>query len=449
MKPSILLSILSVLGCSDHDYDLAYLPSTGNNETIDMAPTSIAGVDIGHIAEVVNERPGGAASLGEGTSGGGLFEDALNTGRLIEVQTTTELVEAVAGETPRILLVHPGEYDLGEEQAYEVETCRLPCSSGDTRETETQPAGKCGDGAAVEILQSRTRRLRIGSNKTVLGLGTGATLFNVELELSGSQNIILRNLEITEVNPGIVGAGEAILMWPSHHVWIDHCSFSNSSHTFINIHSSWDQESPTYALTDIASQITLSYNSFFGFSEDSCNGRQHWVVGTQRDPALTVDHNVMIGGDQANPYLFGPETWGHVYNNFVEDVTAYGVGVSCGAIGLIEANVFERNEFALNISHEGDSSWPFCSAELYGTAWFPTEDADESVNNLVDADSGMNANGQPLDGGTIDLPTADGATRSVRVPLPSGFDSYQYELEAVSETWAQELVEKGGVGKLF
>lgn len=440
---------LGLAGCSDREVDLAYLaPNTGSTGGAEVPP-NIAGIDTMEIARVVDERPVGAASLGEGTSGGGTWEDAVDDSGWIAVKDAATLIEAVGGDTPRVVLIHPGDYDLGEAQPYAVEVCELSCPEGSSRASELQSAGKCEDSADVTTTESRKRQLRVGSNKTILGLGEGATLRNVTLDLSGSSNVILRNLEITDVNPGLVGIGDAITMSPSRYVWVDHSSFSNSSHTFINIHSSWDQESPTFALIEVASHITLSYNEFVGTSVDNCDGQQHWGVGTQRDPALTVHHNVVRGGYRGYPYLFGAETWGHVYNNFISGVTTYGVGVVCGAQGLIEANVFESNELALHVGDDGTPTWPFCAEGLFGAAWFPTGDASDDASNLLDDASGIEASDQPIDGTALDIPERTGEQRRVNVPVTAGVESYTYTLDAVSSEWAQELAREAGVGRIF
>jgi len=439
------------LGCDDRQRDLAYLPAaiSGTDAGPVEVPESIAGIETTTIARVANERPLGAASLGPGTNGGGTFEDAVRTGSWVEVRSPEEFDAAVTGDAPRIVLIHPGVYDLGEPESYTVSACRSQCPSGTSPTSELVPAGKCTSDTDVETAATRARRLRVGSNKTLLGLGQGATLDNVELNLSGSTNVIVRNLAIRNVNPGLVGFSNAITLWPSRHVWLDHNSFTTSSHTFINIHSDWDQESATYAVVEFASHITISFNSFDGTNSDNCGGQQNWGVGTQRDPALTIHNNLMQNAKKGFPYLFGSETWGHVYNNVLRGNQDHSVGVACGAQGIIEANVFEQSPVALHVGDEGLPSWPFCAAGLFGKAWFPYGDASDPAANLLDSGSGIDPNDQNIDGSGLVLPEVVGDARSVVPPGEPSGEGYTYSLEAVSSDWASALSQRVGVGRLF
>lgn len=57
-------------------------------------------------------------------------------------------------------------------------------------------------------------------NKTIIGLGTNATLLgNLNIsDSTGATNVIVRNLRIT------APANDGLTIWNAHHVWIDHCT---------------------------------------------------------------------------------------------------------------------------------------------------------------------------------------------------------------------------------
>jgi autotransporter-associated beta strand protein len=61
-------------------------------------------------------------------------------------------------------------------------------------------------------------RIFTTANKTIIGLGTDATLFG-NLNVSDTTNVILRNLRVT--GP----ANDGFTIWNAQHVWIDHCTF--------------------------------------------------------------------------------------------------------------------------------------------------------------------------------------------------------------------------------
>jgi pectate lyase len=65
--------------------------------------------------------------------------------------------------------------------------------------------------------------INVQSDKTILGLGTNATLIG-DLSLdNGAHNVIFRNLFFT--NPSGAGDGDGLTIQHSHHVWVDHCTF--------------------------------------------------------------------------------------------------------------------------------------------------------------------------------------------------------------------------------
>src|SRR5262245_39356951 len=67
-------------------------------------------------------------------------------------------------------------------------------------------------------------RIFTTSNKSIIGLGTNATLLG-NLNISGVSNVIVQNLRIS--NPGGDGLTirESGALPGSHHVWVDHCTF--------------------------------------------------------------------------------------------------------------------------------------------------------------------------------------------------------------------------------
>lgn len=60
------------------------------------------------------------------------------------------------------------------------------------------------------------------ANKTILGLGTNATLYG-RLNISGVSNVIVQNLRIT------APIDDGISIWDSHHVWVDHCTLYDTA----------------------------------------------------------------------------------------------------------------------------------------------------------------------------------------------------------------------------
>ncbi|MCK1594134.1 hypothetical protein IVA87_07300 [Bradyrhizobium sp. 147] len=71
------------------------------------------------------------------------------------------------------------------------------------------------------------RPLEIGSNKTVIGVGLSATIKGKGLRLNGVSNVVIRNLTISDINQGVIFAGDAIAIARADLVRIDHNRFHN------------------------------------------------------------------------------------------------------------------------------------------------------------------------------------------------------------------------------
>ncbi len=64
--------------------------------------------------------------------------------------------------------------------------------------------------------------VRVRDNKTIIGLGTNATLIG-DLKVFGNNNVIIRNLTFT--NPGGAGDSDGLTLQECLNVWVDHCTF--------------------------------------------------------------------------------------------------------------------------------------------------------------------------------------------------------------------------------
>jgi pectate lyase len=64
----------------------------------------------------------------------------------------------------------------------------------------------------------------VGANKTIIGLGTNATLVG-DLHILSVSNVVVRNLFFT--NPSSLGEGDGITLRNANHVCIDHCTFTD------------------------------------------------------------------------------------------------------------------------------------------------------------------------------------------------------------------------------
>ncbi len=447
---SAIAVLLPIGGCSVQESQLLTLAAGAAGGSGGSGPASGApNLDAATI-RVIDERPLGGASLIEGTTGGGTYADALARGAVYLVDDVVELRQRIGGDSPAVVLIAEGSYTFSAATPRAVRVCNRPCNIGDPRATQTITESYCTGGETVFETNLVFETLRIGSNKTVIGLGLGATLKNAELELSGSSNIILRNLSIQDVAPDIVGKGDGINMWPADHIWIDHCTFRNIGHAYIPIHSSWDEEN-NQALSVEAGYITLTHNLFDGYVAGACTQRSGYVVGTSRNPALTFAYNWFKGTDARNGYLFGPGSWAHLFNNYWSDIGHSGLSVACGAAGLAQGNVFENVTSALYNQDDGVSSWKFCHEDLFGKLYAPLAGGGDE-QNLIDARSSLNLHDQPTDGPGLILPLRQSGHR-FQLLVPGGIgrvsQSYEVTLEADPSAVPNLVRAAAGSGRLF
>jgi pectate lyase len=183
--------------------------------------------------------------------------------------------------------------------------------------------------------------VRPKSNKSIIGLGTNATLLGV-LTLGSSSsfgqvsNIIIRNLFIN--NPTGVGSGGGdglTLQYGPTHIWVDHCTF-------------WDNPDGQLDTSHAADYITYSWNKFY-YTFDSGHNFVNLVGHSDSNEAedagtlrITWHHNwySTLCIERMPRVRFGQN---HVYNNYYGcSGNNYCIGLGCGSQVLAENNYFDN-----------------------------------------------------------------------------------------------------------
>jgi pectate lyase len=201
----------------------------------------------------------------------------------------------------------------------------------------------------------------IRSNKTVIGVGN-VTLSGGGLYLYRASNVIIRNLTITGSTEDNIG------IHYSDHIWIDHCTFSNSTDGNVDI-------------TQASDYITISWCKFFytinngrNFvnliaASDSDNGSQYHV---------TFHHNWWGEGciERMPSVRFGRA---HIYNNYYNAPgNSYCVRTRIDAECRVENNYFEnvRNPWELYVTGSGTPGKLYAAGNnvsyqqtAYGVTW--------------------------------------------------------------------------------
>lgn len=114
--------------------------------------------------------------------------------------------------------------------------------------------------------------ISVTSDKTLVGTN-GATMNGKGLRMAGVSNIIIQNIEITNLNPMYVWGGDAIVLSDTDLIWIDHVTTSSLGRQHYSL-----GQSPNTAVT-----ISNSYLSGQTDYSATCDGHSYWgmeLVGT-------------------------------------------------------------------------------------------------------------------------------------------------------------------------
>ena len=118
--------------------------------------------------------------------------------------------------------------------------------------------------------------------------------------------------------------------------------------------------------------ITVSYNHFYDCGKTSLGG----MKGETTDCWMTYHHNWFDHSDSRHPRI--RTAFYHVYNNYFDGVSKYGVGVTSGGSSFVEANYFRNCKYPMLISKQG--------TDAEGDGTFSGEDGGviKAFNNKID-----------------------------------------------------------------
>ncbi|SER67468.1 pectate lyase [Streptomyces sp. yr375] len=207
----------------------------------------------------------------------------------------------------------------------------------------TAVAGSAAKVVKVNALVPLSGQVDIGSNTTVLGVGSSSGFTGGGLRLKKVTNVVVRNLNISKP----LKPADGIEVQASTKVWIDHNSFSADR----------DHDKDYYdGLLDInhaSDYVTVSWNTFKDHFKGSLVG--HSDNNASQDTGhlrVTYHHNYFSNVYSRIPSLrFGT---GHFYDNYVVGAET-AVHSRMGAQMLVENNVFRSTVVAVTTSRDSDA----------------------------------------------------------------------------------------------
>ncbi len=177
---------------------------------------------------------------------------------------------------------------------------------------------------------------------TIEGIGDDAVADGWGIRIKNASNIEIRNIGTMNCDSG---EGDNIgLQQENEYIWIHHCDFF-----YGHAGSAGDQAKGDGALDcKRSTYVTFSYNHFWdtgksnlvGLSESSTSGL-----------FITFHHNWFDHSDSRHPRVRFYSA--HVYNNYYDGISKYGVGSTMGSSVFVEANYFRNCKYPMLISMQG------------------------------------------------------------------------------------------------
>ncbi|WP_345511336.1 pectate lyase family protein [Phytohabitans houttuyneae] len=233
-----------------------------------------------------------------------------------------------------------------------------------------------------------TSKQGVRPNKTIIGVGTSGHINGGGLDFYRSYNVIVRNLRFTNAEDDAVNVGQE-----SHHIWIDHNSFSGAVDGSIDIVRGADY-------------VTVSWNHFDHSDKSMLISHSDGAASTDIGHLkVTIHHNFFDNSRQRHPRIrFGEPV--HVFNNYFLNNELYGVASVQQAGAVVENNYFENVPFPCfsasgyadsgpgRLVHRGNTFVNSGTCEAAGSVVEPrtyysyTMDSAASVPGLVRAGAG-------------------------------------------------------------
>ncbi|KAK0648366.1 polysaccharide lyase family 1 protein [Cercophora newfieldiana] len=171
-------------------------------------------------------------------------------------------------------------------------------------------------------------RIKVGSNKSVLGVGTTAHITGSGIDLQDVTNVIIRNLKISFIKDN-----DCITIRNTTRVWVDHNEFTS------DITQGPDAFDGQVDIIRASDYITLSWNFFHNHWKSSLVGNDATFRALDSGHLhITYHHNYWHTiGTRGPAGRFGHQ---HVYNNLYIDYLYQALHSRSDNQMLVEGNVF-------------------------------------------------------------------------------------------------------------
>ena len=177
---------------------------------------------------------------------------------------------------------------------------------------------------------------------TLEGVGNDAVADGWGIRVKNATNIEIRNVGLMNCNSE---EGDDIgLQQNNDYIWVHHCDFF-----YGDAGSDADQAKGDGALDcKKSTYVTVSYNHFWDTGKSNLLGLSE---GTTLGLFITYHHNWYDHSDSRHPRV--RYYTAHVYNNYYDGISKYGVGSTMSSSVFVEANYFRNCRYPMLTSMQG------------------------------------------------------------------------------------------------
>lgn len=178
-------------------FDFAQLPTC----TIKSASTNLVFLVGPANLATAQSRSREAEGIANGVTGGG-------NEAAITPQDIDELTKFLTDDEPRVLTLSK-EYDYTESEGNESGNVCASWGDGATCQKVIQDSCDNGGSSTATWYKAARQPINVGSNKTIIGVGSSAAIKGKGLRMRGSSNVIIQNIAATDLNHEHVWGGDA------------------------------------------------------------------------------------------------------------------------------------------------------------------------------------------------------------------------------------------------
>lgn len=239
------------------------------------------------------------------------------------------------------------------------------------------------------------------SNVTLEGIGDDATVYGWGILVREGKNIEIRNLGIMWFGDDAVS-----LDTKNENVWV------HNNDLFYGKPGSDSDQVKGDGSIDVkafSTNVTVSYNHFWDSGKSSLAG-----MSESQEFFITYHHNWFDHSDSRHPRIRLGSI--HIYNNYFDGVSKYGVGVTMGASAFVENNYFRNCQYPMLSSGQGTDKYDSNTGNYTNKGTFSGENGGiikEFGNIMIGEERFVNQNTTP-DAGQIDAYTVE--SREEQIP---------------------------------